>query len=184
MDNDYNYPLDPINKLDLSGKLSADSAEKYAKNGYAITAGSGGIKASKGSNAPSISSVFPSLPGPVNKQVKLFASGFGDASIVLTALTLPAMLLGPEVSLAVLAVASETGSISTGLYCLAGPSTPNCLVGAGFSAVGLGFLGHFGRHVPDGIRAASIGWEVLGNSSGIATQFSESLETWFDTPLF
>ncbi len=36
--NDYNYPDDPINGSDLSGKLSADSAEWYAGHGYVIEA--------------------------------------------------------------------------------------------------------------------------------------------------
>ena len=49
-DNDYGYPLDPVNKLDLSGKLSADSAERLAnkKNGYAIVPdGNGGFQAGR-----------------------------------------------------------------------------------------------------------------------------------------
>jgi len=34
--NCYNYPNDPINGFDLSGMMSADSAERYAGRGYSI----------------------------------------------------------------------------------------------------------------------------------------------------
>jgi len=36
VDNDYVYPTDPINKLDLTGMLSADAAEKWKLNGQKI----------------------------------------------------------------------------------------------------------------------------------------------------
>lgn len=36
VDNDYVWPTDPIGKNDLSGKMSADSLERYAKKGYFI----------------------------------------------------------------------------------------------------------------------------------------------------
>ena len=43
--NAYNYPNDPINGSDPTGKLSADSAEHYAQNGYQIVVRSGQIVA-------------------------------------------------------------------------------------------------------------------------------------------
>jgi hypothetical protein len=37
VDNDYVWPTDPIGKNDLSGELSADSAEQWIKRGYVFT---------------------------------------------------------------------------------------------------------------------------------------------------
>jgi len=36
VDNDYVYPTDPVNKLDLTGMLSADAAERWILNGQTI----------------------------------------------------------------------------------------------------------------------------------------------------
>ena len=36
VDNDYVYPTDPVNKLDLTGMLSADAAERWILNGQNI----------------------------------------------------------------------------------------------------------------------------------------------------
>jgi RHS repeat-associated protein len=43
--NNYNYPHDPITGSDLSGKLSADSAEWYASHGYGLVVSHGMLTA-------------------------------------------------------------------------------------------------------------------------------------------
>jgi RHS repeat-associated protein len=45
--NDYNYPNDPINDNDISGDLSADSAEHYAIKGYSISDIGGRLSATR-----------------------------------------------------------------------------------------------------------------------------------------
>jgi RHS repeat-associated protein len=45
--NDYNYPNDPVNGSDLSGNLSADSAEYYASMGYTLSISHGVLVARK-----------------------------------------------------------------------------------------------------------------------------------------
>jgi RHS repeat-associated protein len=54
--NAYNYPNDPINSSDPTGKMSADSAEWYSLHGYTISAKGNIISASKSAGPPVASS--------------------------------------------------------------------------------------------------------------------------------
>jgi len=73
--NSYGYSADPINRLDLSGQISADSAERYIARGYTATVVSGIIGAKRGSGGAR--HVDTATPGMV-----LHASGLVNPQLV------------------------------------------------------------------------------------------------------
>ena len=152
VDNDYNYPLDPVNKLDLTGKLSADSAERLAnKGGYRIVADKkGGVVASKASSPAAKATRTPTYAEKQAQGWETLMTGLSYVQIGLSATALILAFFPPAAPIAAVvgAVALAIGVVTTIDSCIKigyGASVNGCILGAigvggGLAGLGLGRL--------------------------------------------
>ncbi|WP_354246991.1 RHS repeat-associated core domain-containing protein [Agromyces sp. PvR057] len=190
--NNYDYPADPINKLDLSGQMQDCGA---------CSRGNHRQKVGKGFCGPYVN---PGVCGALNENVgyknalakqtkaraQSAANGIGNisgwaglGSIVLGRVP----ILGPAV-----AFASAAGGItSAALSCMADWNTRSCLIGGAVAVTTLGFgnsLAYSGKHVATSavsVSGVAFGW--IGFTDDLATAagtWAPEVDNWWGEPVF
>ena len=151
--NAYNYPNDPINGSDLSGRMSADSLEKYAQRGAsaaqisAVALASNPIRGSQKAtvrNKTCFLIVCYSITKKLRAVVATISQVSGVVALVSHSVGAATVLLcfaGPE-GCAAGAVLAESfgafgdmaGAVSAATYCVANGSNGRCLLGLIYGA--------------------------------------------------
>jgi RHS repeat-associated protein len=161
VDNDYVWPTDPIGRNDLSGMMSADSAEKWIAAGYKFTSlAAGPIFAKKQPSARTpiqqvagwVQGVARSRPARIVSVAAAFVSAIGG----FVALGLASTEVGVFIAAPVAVASTAVGAVGTGIDCAADWNSVNCYVGVASLAVGpgIGAIGRIARASNGAIRLA------------------------------
>lgn len=113
VDNDYVWPNDPINKNDLTGKMTADSLERYIKKGYTAYTNAAGVLDAR-SGPDTRTRVWKTFAGNASDALSWVSMGLtlGSAAIFVGGL-----IVKHPIAVAALAAASDlvdTGALVTG----------------------------------------------------------------------
>lgn len=87
VDNNYVWPTDPIGKNDLSGRMTADSAERYVSKGYALYTNSAGVLDARRPRAVSVPTVLLRAATVARQRLNTGPSAIGHGIALLQGLS-------------------------------------------------------------------------------------------------
>lgn len=182
VDNSYVYPNDPVNKLDLTGMLSADAAERWIKNGRKINNLSGTYRPP---GMPRRSASTPSGRDFVVEATNIASAvsfGFAVADVGCSAAAAASRGFGcpGPIHSVIRASGFVTGLVATAGTCILEGVSALCVAGGVAAAAGggIGLMAWLGRK-SDSASAISgflFGTAWMADGLGWAVDFGEGLQ--------
>lgn len=181
--NDYNYPNDPVNRSDLSGRLSADSAEHYASAGYKITVSHGVLVASTVSaNASHRMSQRKSASGKAGWETASAIMSGVSAGLGIAGLACDATVAGAPVGLALEILSLVVNFGAAAIDCGVVQDAVSCGVDAIGFIPGAGLFGDAAKGVSEStksmIKGGSGALGFTASSSGTVYGAASAARGW------